>query len=127
MAKSGQERRKYLRVAAPLKIRVIGKDNTVHETITKDVSPIGLRFEVKDEGLNVNDEVEIKVEMPKNMSPVHAKAKIVWKKKVSTEDASPFEIGCEFTRIEEDNKNTFLKFFCDLLYAQANTISEKGA
>jgi len=127
MAKSGQERRKHLRVATPLEIRVIGKDNKVYETITKDISPIGLRFEIKAEGVEVKDEVEIKIEMPKNMSPVHVKAKIVWKKKATTEDGAPCEIGCEFSRVEEDNKNTFLKFFCDLLYAQAKTISEKGA
>ena len=38
------------------------------------------------------------------------------KKKLSLEDNSPFDVGTELVDIEEDNKNTFLKFLCDLIY-----------
>lgn len=126
MAKLGQERRKYLRVEAPLTIRIISKNNMVEETQTKDISPFGLRFGTKEKNINADDEVELKIEIPKALSPVHAKAKIMWKRKISTENGAPFDIGCEFTKIEEDNKNTFLKYFCDLLYEEGKQTNQKG-
>lgn len=126
MIQSGQERRKYLRVATPLNIRVICKNDSVGQTTTKDISPLGLRLELEKGMVEVNDEVELKIEMPDTLSPVHAKAKVAWKKKLSTEDNSSFDIGCEFTKIEEDNKNTFLKYFCDLLYEEGKKVDKKG-
>ena len=126
MVKKGQERRKYLRVEAPLSIRVINKDNSVYQTTAKDISPLGLRFEAGKYNIEMNDELELKIEIPKILSPVHAKAKVVWKRKISTENSSPYDIGCEFVKIEEDNKNTFLKYFCDLLYNQPETSKKKG-
>ena len=41
---------------------------------------------------------------------------MVWIKQLSLEDDAPYDIGIELTEIEEDNKNTFLKFLCDLIY-----------
>jgi len=64
------------------------------------------------------------MEMPGTLSSIHARAKVVWKKKLSTENGTPFDIGCEFVRIEEDNKNTFLKYFCDLLYKEREEIEK---
>jgi len=118
MGKQGAERRKYLRIETPLKIRIIKGDKNLLRATTKDISPIGLRFETASDDIKVNDNVELKIELPEALSPVHANAKVVWKRKISTENGSPQDIGCEFTKIEEDNKNTFLKFFCDLMYSQ---------
>ena len=118
MVKPSQERRKYLRARTPLKIRIISEKGVVHETQTKDISPLGLRFATEAEGINANDSVELKIDIPNVLSPIHAVAKVVWKKKLSMENGSPIDIGCEFAKIEEDNKNTFLKYFCDLLYGQ---------
>jgi len=118
ITKPTQERRKYIRVGAPLPIRVIIGKKSVHELKIADISPIGLRFVTGESAININDEIELKIEIPGALGPVHAKAKVVWKKKLSTENGAPYDIGCEFTRVEEDNKNTFLKYFCDLLYRQ---------
>ena len=122
--KQSQERRQYLRVETPLNVRVITKANVVRQTTTKDISPIGFRFGDSDDAVNINEEVELTLVIPNVLSPVHAKAKVVWKKKISTENGAPFDIGCEFTKIEEDNKNTFLKYFCDLLYETGNAPKE---
>ena len=119
MLSQGPERRKYLRAETPLSVRIITKNKVVQEIETKDISPIGMRFETKDPDININDLVELKIEIPGALCPVHAKAKVVWKKRLSRKDGSSFDdIGCEFTKIEEDNKNTFLKYFCDLLYGE---------
>ena len=125
MVKPSQERRKYLRIEAPINIRIIDSRNAVEETQTKNISPIGFRFKTKKKGgMAINEEVELKMEMPGTLSSIHARAKVVWKKKLSTENGTPFDIGCEFVRIEEDNKNTFLKYFCDLLYKEREEIEK---
>ena len=126
MAKSGQERRQYLRIETPLSLRVIGKDSVVSQTTTEDISPAGIRFKSKEGSANINDPVEITLEIPGALSPVHVKGKIIWKRKVSGEGAASTDFGCEFTRIEEDNKNTFLKYFCDLLYERGKEVGQKG-
>ncbi|MBL7158336.1 MAG: PilZ domain-containing protein [Candidatus Omnitrophica bacterium] len=126
MAKQFKERRRYLRVETPLKIRVIHKDKIIAETTTKNISPLGLRFETSDKSLKIDDPLEVQIEIPKALNPVHAKAAVIWKNKPSTENGSLYDVGCGFTKIEEDNKNTFLKFFCDLLYEQAKEIDKKG-
>ncbi|MFH1594741.1 MAG: PilZ domain-containing protein [Candidatus Omnitrophota bacterium] len=125
MRKPVMERRKYLRVETPLSIRAISKSKKLHETTTKDISPLGLRFTIEAQDFNINEELELTIELPGTLNAVHTKAKVVWKKKMSTDDGAPIDIGCEFSRIEEDNKNTFLKYFCDLLYSQAKSISER--
>lgn len=122
----GQERRQYLRVRAPLKIRIINEQNAVSQTEAKDISPLGLRFEIKEDIIDIGQAIELKIKVPNALSPVHAKAKVVWKRKLSEEHPGPADIGCEFTDIEEDNKNTFLKYFCDLLYERGKAEGRKG-
>ena len=114
--KTGAERRTYLRIETPLHIRVIGKKKVLYHAVTKDISPLGLRFETPEQNVDINDDLELTIELPEALSPVHIKARVVWKRRLPTEKGNPFDIGCRFIKIEEDNKNTFLKFFCDLRY-----------
>lgn len=116
MSRAQEERRTYLRIETPLHIKVVGKESVVYKAITKDISPLGLRYETKEKNVDINDEVELTIELPDALSPIHAKARVVWKRRLPTEEGSPFDIGCRFIKIEEDNKNTFLKYFCDLRY-----------
>jgi hypothetical protein len=111
------ERRKYVRLLTPLGIAytVPGSGN-IRQAMTKNISADGLRFETTDADLKETVMIEIKLDIPTAPNPIHAKGKIVWRKRVSLEDGSPFDCGVEFTEIEEDNKNTFLKFLCDLIY-----------
>ena len=53
-------------------------------------------------------------EMPGN--EIHATGRVIWKRRLSLEDKSPFDIGIEFGEIAEDDKNSFLKFLCDFIY-----------
>lgn len=111
------ERRKYVRLLTPLGIAytVPGSGN-MRQAMTKNISADGLRFETTDAELKEMTTIEIKLDIPTAPNPIHAKGKIVWRKRVSLEDGSPFDCGVEFIEIEEDNKNTFLKFLCDLIY-----------
>jgi len=116
MTNRPEERRTYLRIETPLQLKVVGKENVIYDAITKDISPLGLRFETKKKDVDINDEVALTITIPEALSPVHASARVVWKRRLLTEEGAPFDIGCRFIKIEEDNKNTFLKYFCDLRY-----------
>ena len=111
------ERRRYIRLKTPIPLTyTIQGANNVYNTITKDISADGLRFESKSKDLKEGASLELKLEIYGTNNPVHAKGRIIWKKQMSLEDSSPYDVGIEFTEIEEDNKNTFLKFLCDIIY-----------
>ena len=88
----------------------------IHNTSTKNISANGIRFETHDKALEAESVIELKLTVPGAVNPVHAKGRVIWKRKLSLEDRAPFDVGIEITGIEEDNKNTFLKFMCDLIY-----------
>jgi len=114
--KRPDERRKFTRYAVPLKISyVLDGENVINATTTKNISSLGIRFECE-KNLKEGTGLELKLEIPKAPNPVHAEGKLIWVKKRTLEDNSPFDVGMEFVKIEEDNKNTFLKFLCDLAY-----------
>lgn len=121
MAKTPQkltERRKYIRLRAAIDTTyIVSETGKMYTTTTKDLSVDGLRFETHDKDLKESSIVELKLSIPGSTSPVHAKGKVVWKRKISLEDEAPYDIGIEFSSIEEDNKNTFLKYLCDLIYS----------
>jgi len=112
MAKSPSDRRRYLRLLAPIGLRVISKDNSIEMTSMIDLSPRGLRYQSKDI-VKEGQVLDITLIIPEAQNPVHVTGKVVWSRNNN--------VGCEFVKIEEDNKNTFLKFFCDLIYAQTDT------
>ena len=111
------ERRRYIRLEVPLKVTyTIPELHKVFTTVAKNISADGIRFESHDKSLKESSLIELKIEIPHLSSAVHAKGRIIWKSKLSLEDGAPFDVGVEFTEIEDDNKNTFLKFLCDLIY-----------
>jgi c-di-GMP-binding flagellar brake protein YcgR len=111
------ERRRYIRLEVPLKVTyTIPEHHKVYTSAAKNISADGMRFEARDKELKESTVVELKLEIPNISSPVHIKARVMWKSKLSLEDGAPFDVGVEFTEIEEDNKNTFLRFLCDLIY-----------
>ena len=110
------ERRRYIRLEIPIEMTYAALDKTkIYSTVGKNISADGIRFETHDRVLKESGTIELKLNLTA-VSPVHAKGKVVWKRKLSLEDAAPFDVGVEFTEIEEDNKNTFLKYLCDLMY-----------
>lgn len=111
------ERRRYVRLEMPIDVSyTVPETGKMLNTNTKNISADGMRFETLNSSIKESDILEIKMVIRDAPSPVHAKAKVIWKKKISLEDMAPYDCGLEFTEIEEDNKNTFLKFLCDLIY-----------
>ena len=120
------ERRRYVRLKTPVTFSYISADGSrVDQAVTKNISANGLRFETLDRDLKESDLIEMKLLILGASNPVHTKARVIWKRKLSLEDSSPFDAGVEFTEIEEDNKNTFLKNLCDLIYAISEDKLEK--
>ena len=111
------ERRKYIRLKTAVSVTyTVPNTGIVHSSITKDISADGLRLETKARDIEKGSVLELKLELYGANNPVHAKGKVIWIKQLSLEDDAPCDIGIELIKIEEDNKNTFLKFLCDLIY-----------
>ena len=111
------EKRRYIRLKTPIPLTyTIAAAGNTHSSITKDISADGLRFETTLKDLKESAILELRLGITNANNPVHAKGKVIWKMQTSLEDDAPYDVGIEFTEIEEDNKNTFLKFLCDLIY-----------
>ena len=108
------ERRRFIRLEVPLKV-VVKNDNQAYDVITKNISPIGLRFEI---GIELMDRQDLEMDLfiPDLDAPILIKGIVVWHKKMSLEDDAPYDVGVEITKVEEEKKNDFLKYLCDLMY-----------
>ncbi|NQT47085.1 MAG: PilZ domain-containing protein [Candidatus Omnitrophica bacterium] len=119
MAPNGQERRRFIRLEVPLKMSfVVEGEQIIRSETAKDISALGTRFQTKQK-LDENKALEMKLELPDTPNPVHVKGKVAWVRKAGLEDGAPQEVGIEFIKIEEDNKNTLLKYLCDTIYKQS--------
>jgi len=125
MTKSTGERRKYLRLEAPIGIRIITPQLAVDMPSVRNLSPLGLRFETK-ERVKDGDVLDVSLTLPEAKNSVHLQSKVVWHRDASGAKPELNDVGCEFIKIEEDNKNTFLKFFCDLIYGKIENIKKEG-
>lgn len=111
------ERRSFIRLREPIKVTyTLADSDKVYSVTAKDISADGLRFETSVKDIKESDAIDLRLDIQNITNPVHARAKVMWKKKLSLEDGAPFDVGMEFIEIEEDNKNTFLKFLCDFIY-----------
>jgi PilZ domain. len=111
------ERRKYIRLKTPIGVTYTVPDTgIVHNSVTKDISAEGLRLETTFRDIKEGSILEVKLDLRGANNPVHAKGKVIWMKRLSLEDNAPCDVGIELIEIEEDNKSTFLKFLCDLIY-----------
>jgi len=108
------ERRRFVRIDVPLKLMVkIGKRR--EKGITKNISPVGLRFETSKK-LEADEKAELVLYLPSMVNPITFRARVVWQKKKSLEDKAPYDVGVEIVSIEDNDKNIFLKYLCDLFY-----------
>lgn len=112
-----REKRRFIRFDIALKVNYILQHDTKTEKtgITKDVCAGGIQLLTSD-ALETGSKVELKIFIPEALNPVHLKGAVTWTKEISPGKGPSHSAGIEFGKIEEDNKNTFLKFLCDLMY-----------
>jgi Tfp pilus assembly protein PilZ len=108
------ERRRFVRVDTPLSVDIKCGDRT-EKVVTKNISPVGFRFEVKKK-FDASAPIEMILRLPPDNTDILIMGKVIWQSKVSLEDRAPFDVGIDIAEIEEKNKNVFLKYLCDLLY-----------
>ena len=111
-----QERRGYIRTEAsvPIALYIQKGDNTEGiKTVTRNISATGMMIEI-DQELKPGIEHRIDIEPSGALNPVHCTGKIIWCNPIGKN--KKYHCGIEFTKIEEDNKNTFLKFLCDAIH-----------
>jgi c-di-GMP-binding flagellar brake protein YcgR len=118
MKKPMSERRRFIRLEVPVELSYrLPQGDRVYRSTSKNISPEGLGFQVSGGAPSEADVLDITLELPSAPNPVHIRGKVVWKKRLSLEDNTPYDIGVEFLDIDEDNKNTFLRYLCDLIYS----------
>jgi c-di-GMP-binding flagellar brake protein YcgR len=112
-----REKRKLIRFEIPIKATyIIQKEPKLEKTgMTKDISAGGMQL-LTSEALPVNGKIDIKLFLPEALNPVHFKGIVAWSKEIGIKKTLSYSAGVEFDKIEEDNKSTFLKFLCELLY-----------
>jgi len=108
------ERRRFVRVETPLKVNVRCGEITA-DVVTKNISPVGMRFEIPTK-LDDSASLDMRLFLPDMELPIELAGRVVWQTRTSLEDNAPFDVGIEITRIQDRNKNIFLKFLCDILY-----------
>ncbi|MFH1847485.1 MAG: PilZ domain-containing protein [Candidatus Omnitrophota bacterium] len=111
------ERRRFIRVKVPLKL-VVKSGSWSDIVITKNISPVGLNFEVR-KALKKAASLKMELYLPLQDTPVYLEGKMVWQRKKNLEDQAPYITGVEILKIEEKSKNLFLRYVCDLLYNSA--------
>jgi len=108
------ERRRFIRVETPLKL-VISCDGAKDEVVVKNISPVGLLFELSKK-IKVDD-LKLSLTLPSVKDPISIDGKIIWQTKQSLEDEAAYDVGVEIVDVEDKSKNVFLQFLCDLLYS----------
>ena len=121
-----REKRRFIRFDIALKVSYIIQKEPKAEKIgtTKDVSAQGMQL-LTGVKLDVGDKVDLKIFVPEALNPAHMKGLVVWSRGSDPVRSHSYASGIDFEKIEEDNKNTFLKFLCDLMYANIGDKKEK--
>lgn len=112
-----REKRRLIRF--PISVKVVytlQKDPKVEKTgVGRDISAGGIQL-VTNEKLEVGSKMEFKLFVPDALNPAHLKGTVVWTREQESPKGISYFAGVDFGKIEEDNKNTFLKFLCSLMY-----------
>ncbi len=74
------ERRRFIRIEVPMRIKIEG-DGWVVEATTKNISPIGMRFETVRK-FNKSEILDMVMNLPlSGDNPIRVKGKVVWQEK----------------------------------------------
>ena len=112
-----REKRRFIRFNIALKVTYIVQKEQKIERIgtTRDVSAQGMQLLTSDK-LGIGDKIDFKIFVPDALNPSHMKGTIVWSRELEHPKSHSYSAGIDFVKIEEDNKNTFLRFLCNLMY-----------
>jgi len=120
-----RENRRFIRFDIALKVTYcVQKEPKFEKTgITSDMSAGGIRL-LTEEKLETGSRVGLKIIIPEALNPAHLSGIVLWSEEAGGVKKVSYTAGIEFGSIEEDNKNTFLKFLCDLMYEKTGKTKE---
>ena len=110
------ENRTYIRTetSVPIKLQIEGGESIqLIKGVTCNVSATGMMIEL-DEKIALDTKLGIDILPSGASNAIHCAGKVVWMAQSQKRDQH--YCGIEFATVEEDNKNTFLKFLCDAIY-----------
>ena len=111
-----KEQRDYIRIDILVPAILSIKTKSVVKRVkahVENVSASGILVTL-DKKLAFSTNTGIEMYTPDASNPIHCDGKVVWVVPAKKQDK--YQCGIAFTNIEEDNKNTFLKFLCDTIY-----------
>lgn len=111
-----KEQRYYIRIDVSVPTTLSIKKRGAVEKIkayAKNVSASGMMINL-DKKLSTGIEAAIDMHAPDTLNPIHCIGKVI--RVTAADKPGRHNCGIIFTGIEEDNKNTFLKFLCDTIY-----------
>jgi len=112
-----REKRSFIRFSIALKVAyIIRREPKIERSgTTRDISAKGMQLLTSDK-IDTGDKLDLKIFLPEALNPVHIMGVAVWSKDPEAAAKSrSYSSGIDFEKIEEDNKNTFLKFLCDFM------------
>jgi len=117
-----KEQRNFIRtgVSIPVVMHILGKKSEKKiNAHAWNISASGMMIECP-VNMAVGINTAIDMAPPQSLNPIHCRGKVVWVFKSPKKNM--YNYGIELTAIEEDNKNTFLKFLCDIIYHLSKTV-----
>ena len=114
-----REKRRFIRFNIALKVSYIIRKEPKTEKIgtTKDVSAQGMQLLTEDK-MEIGDKIDLKIFVPEALNPAHMRGVVMWSRESGLAKNHSYSSGIDFEKIEEDNKNTFLKFLCNLMHTK---------
>jgi len=114
-----KEKRKLIRFSISLKVEytVDREPNIIKKGKSKDISAGGIHL-ITEERLRTGSKLALKLFIPDALNPVHLNGTVLSSKEIEINRKLSYSENIEFGEIEEDNKNTFLKFLCNLMYGK---------
>ena len=111
-----EERRKYIRLETDIKLtyKIRESKDTAEKTVTKNISPGGIRALVKGD-IKQGDWLELNINVPKLRKSIFAIGKVVW---TADKKAGKIDVGIKFEVIDAEIKNKFLEYICELMFSQ---------
>ena len=108
-----QEKRKFVRIDWPVLVqyKTLEDPLTNDQIVGKDISEGGVSFIVY-ERLSRGMNLDIQIQTPFDSLPIFAKAKVAWIENVGKEHEKMFEVGVEFTEINQKDQ-TRLKTYIE--------------
>lgn len=117
-----EERRKYVRLDASIKVRykvkVLKGPEVRHEPLSKNIGGGGIRFPVEGR-LKKGSILELGIDLPDGARPIKAVGQVVWLEKVPIGEAAKkdyFETGTKFIRIDPLSKDRILKYVYERIH-----------